>query len=56
MVAVGDCGLDYKRYGSKEKQIELFLPHFDLAQKLGLPMYFHSRGTNGEFAKIIRAN
>lgn len=34
----------------------VFPPHFELAQKHGLPMYLHSRSTQGDFARIVREN
>ena len=57
-IAVGECGLDYDRFqfSDKESQLRAFPPHFDLAQATGLPMYLHSRNTNGEFGEIVRNN
>lgn len=34
----------------------VFPPHFDLAERHGLPMYLHSRSTQGDFARIVREN
>ena len=34
----------------------MFPPHFDLAEKHQLPMYLHSRSTNGDFARIVKEN
>ncbi|OMJ76402.1 hypothetical protein SteCoe_24234 [Stentor coeruleus] len=57
-IAVGECGLDYDRFhfADKESQLKAFPPHFDLAEKTGLPMYLHSRNTNGDFVNIVRNN
>ena len=30
--------------------------HFDLAEKYDLPMYLHSRNTQGDFAKVVKEN
>jgi TatD DNase family protein len=30
--------------------------HFDLAKKYNLPMYLHSRATDGDFIKLVREN
>ena len=36
--------------------MDVFERHFALAEKFSLPMYFHSRATNGDFVKIIKKN
>lgn len=58
LVAIGECGLDYDRlnYADKETQHKVFPFHFDLAQKYNLPMYLHSRATEGDFVKIVKEN
>lgn len=58
MVAIGECGLDYDRfeYAGKEDQLKAFPLHFALTEEFKLPMYLHSRATDGEFAKIIKEN
>ena len=57
-VAIGECGLDYDRleYADKETQLKVFPKHFELSEEFGLPMYFHSRSTNGDFLRIIKEN
>jgi TatD DNase family protein len=57
-IAVGECGLDYDRlhFADKESQLKAFPMHFDLAQATGLPLYLHSRNTNGDFTRIVREN
>ena len=56
LVAIGECGLDYDRftYADKETQLKAFPFHFDLAEKYKLPMYLHSRATEGDFIKIVK--
>jgi len=58
LVAIGECGLDYDRfnYSSKEQQLAAFPPHFALAEATGLPMYLHSRSSEGDFNRIIRTH
>ena len=58
IIAVGECGLDYDllHYSCKEDQLKLFSPHFNLANKYNLPMYFHDRNSNNEFYNIIKEN
>ena len=33
-----------------------FPPHFELAERTGLPMYLHSRNTNGDFPRLVLEN
>lgn len=56
IIAIGECGLDYDRlhYSTKEDQMKHFPIHFDLANKYKLPMYLHSRNTNGDFTKVVK--
>lgn len=57
-MAVGECGLDYDRfeYSEKETQLMVFPRHFELTEEFNLPMYLHSRNTQGDFARIVREN
>lgn len=56
--AIGECGQDYYRpeFASIKTQKEVFKPHFDLAKKHDLPMYFHSRETGMDFVQTIKEN
>ena len=45
-----------KTFADKETQHKVFPLHFDLAQKYNLPLYLHSRATNGDFARIVKEN
>ena len=57
-MAIGECGLDYDRfeYADKETQLKVFPRHFELTEEFNLPMYLHSRSTEGDFVKIITEN
>ncbi len=49
-VAIGETGLDYFRDQSettKQKQIELFKKHIELANKIEKPLMLHVRASNG---------
>ena len=58
LVAIGECGLDYDRFNfaDKETQHKVFPFHFDLAEQYNLPMYLHSRSTQGDFVDIVKQN
>ena len=58
IVAIGECGLDYARlkFCTREQQIEGFHKQLDLAASTSLPMFLHSRDTQGEFLKIMQEN
>lgn len=58
MVAIGECGLDYDRfeYADKETQLKVFPRHFELTEEFNLPMYLHSRNTDGDFVRIVKEN
>jgi len=58
LVAIGECGLDYDRfeYADKETQLKVFPRHFELTEEFKLPMYLHSRSTEGDFVQIVRQN
>jgi Tat protein secretion system quality control protein TatD with DNase activity len=58
-VAVGECGLDYafktyQPYSDKVTQKIVFLKHFDLAAKHGLPMHFFQRDASDDFMQILK--
>ncbi len=49
-VAIGETGLDYFRDQSeetKQKQVELFKKHIELANKVGKPLMLHVRASKG---------
>ena len=63
VVAVGECGLDFKfnkNYSenekniTKQKQIQLFKAHLDLAQKYQLPIIIHNRHATNELIDLVK--
>ncbi len=53
--AIGETGLDFYRFLSpRDKQVEGFLRHLSLAQRLGLPVIVHSRGAVKETLQILK--
>ena len=52
--AIGETGLDFNRnYSDKNKQIESFLNHIKIANKLNLPMFLHQRDAHQDFMECI---
>ena len=52
--AIGETGLDFNRnYSDKNKQIESFLKHIKIANKLNLPMFLHQRDAHQDFMDCI---
>ena len=52
--AIGETGLDFNRnYSDKNKQIESFLNHIKIANKLNLPMFLHQRDAHQDFIDCI---
>lgn len=60
--AYGEFGLDYDRfhYAGKDDQIRVFKRQLDIASRVGLPLFLHSRACSEDFNHIlgewIRAN
>lgn len=57
LVAVGECGLDYYYHHDDEvrhRQQVVFGWHLNLAAELDLPLIFHVRAANDDFARIYR--
>lgn len=54
VVAWGEMGLDYNRMHSpKADQEACFIRQIEMAKKVGLPMIFHERDTNGRFLELL---
>jgi TatD DNase family protein len=55
VVAIGETGLDYyRKFGSKDAQIELFIRQLELAEKLRLPVVIHNREAGADVLDILR--
>ncbi|MBI3109651.1 TatD family hydrolase [Candidatus Daviesbacteria bacterium] len=56
IVAVGECGLDYKEADEKTKKLQkqLFQTQIDLAKKLNLPLIVHCRGAWDEVLQMTK--
>ena len=54
IVAIGECGLDYDRYFSKEEDQKFwFEKQLELAIKHKIPVYLHCRDAHTDFFQII---
>ena len=52
--AIGETGLDFNRnFSSKEKQIESFHTHIEIANDLNMPMFLHQRDAHKLFLECI---
>lgn len=55
VVAIGETGLDYfKEYSPKEKQIEVFKKHIELALKVDKPLIIHNRDADEDSIRILQ--
>jgi len=57
VVAFGEIGLDYDRlhYCGKEDQLKYFEAQLDLAVKVQLPLFLHSRAAGEDFERLVKA-
>jgi TatD DNase family protein len=53
LVAIGEIGLDCKYEAIWDKQLAAFDQQLRLAEKLGLPVIIHSRGTTGFIVEML---
>lgn len=53
VVAIGEVGLDYKYAKIWDKQLMVFDEMLHLAEKLGLPVIIHSRGTTAKIVELL---
>lgn len=55
VVAIGETGLDYFRnFSPKEKQIDSFVAHLNLARELNKPLFLHERDSFVDFLPIMK--
>lgn len=54
VVAVGECGLDWRANKEKEKQKELFIKQIELAIEADKPLMIHCRDAHAEVIKILK--
>ena len=56
VVAIGEIGLDYDReqFCPRAVQLKYFDLQLDLAKSLQLPVIFHNRNTQGDFAAVVK--
>lgn len=54
--AFGEIGLDYDRLNlcPKEQQLKYFEAQLDLAVKVQLPLFLHSRAAHGDFVRLLK--
>ena len=54
---LGEIGLDYHwMYGTKEKQIALFMEQLELANELSVPVIIHSRDADEDLVRILKSH
>lgn len=51
-IAVGECGLDYKRNINRELQKEIFEKQLEIAEKFNLPLILHVVAANNDIIAI----
>lgn len=55
IIAIGETGLDYyKNYSQKEKQIESFIAHIEIAKRFQKPLIIHTRKSFGDTFNILK--
>ncbi len=55
VIAIGETGLDYyRKFGSKDEQVELFIRQLELANKYNLPAIVHNRDSGKDVYNILK--
>lgn len=55
VVAIGETGLDYyRKFGSRDAQIELFIRQLDIAHRLDRPVVIHNREAGSDVLEILK--
>ena len=52
VIAIGETGLD-RKHGNKNQQVECFIKHIDIAEKLNYPIIIHNREAGQEIFDIL---
>ena len=58
VIAIGECGLDYYRVeeSTKDVQVQAFVEHIELANKLGKPLMLHIRNAYEDALEVLKAH
>ena len=58
VIAIGECGLDYYRVeeSTKDVQIQAFVEHIELANKLEKPLMLHIRNAYEDALEVLKAH
>lgn len=54
LLAIGETGLDYVVGVSREKQIDTFIRHLDIAESVNLPVILHHRKSHNDIIRIVK--
>lgn len=55
VVAIGEIGLDYfRKYGTRDLQIGLFVKQLDIAKQVDLPVVIHNRDAGEDVLAVLR--
>ena len=55
VVAIGETGLDYyRKFGSRDAQIELFIKQLDIAHRIDRPVVIHNREAGSDVLEILK--
>ncbi len=55
VIAIGETGLDYyRKFGSRDSQIELFIRQLDIAHRLDKPVVIHNREAGPDVLEILK--
>lgn len=52
VIAIGETGLD-RKFGNKDQQIEFFIRHLEIAEKLRYPLIIHNRDAGKEVLDVL---
>ncbi len=52
VIAIGETGLD-RKYGNKNQQVEFFIRHLEIAEKIQYPVIIHNREVSKEILDVL---